>query len=920
MVADIARTTYDPGRQYRALIAQQGRVTLEADNNEASSIAVESLRLETIDILGPAGTPNDGYKVGTSGNTITIGAGTYYLSGWRLTLNTPVDVAHQPDWIDTDPVVLQQGNELIALLVTEQSVCAVEDQALREVALGGPDSAARTRLMQHFLTIPIDGDNCATGATTISGLLDEDGVTIDPATCALVSQARLLAGFVPGPPDNDPCTPAAAGGYLGADNQMIRVTVIAYDAPTRSGTLLWGWNNASLLYRANMTDPVTLTLVSVPVDEEHAPQLGQMVEILRTEAELGDGNRIADSEGFVTSLAQAYSFDTGEIVLSDPLPAEFQSDKNMLFVRLWQAAVPFDAGKATPLDDSSGVTVAITLPVLPTHIAGRPFWHFAVRPATPQNIYPQRYFDAPQPPDGPRQWITDLAVVQSTGKSVTVIDDCRVQFPGNGGGTCSCCGLVLGPDDVASRGGLQSVVASLAGGPAVLSLKAGVYILERPLLLNDSNSGLIIEGCSDGVIIEGNAKNLAAFGTGLVRLNGATDVTLRRLTFNGQVAAPTNKQSGLVPMAAVTLVAVEDILIEDCTFKLLPRAVAVFGGAIMVLGATESVRLRRNRFLGEARDSILCGVFALTTAKNVSTALDGWEIADNSFQGFYAAVVGFAHLGLIRCLDNVVTNCGSGFVFAQANIGAASAFLTAATAAQNAQLSGAATALMRRDILAKIITQGALFDSLSKVAPPSVSEQAMAVLSADMQTRGNDALAALTDAKAASGTAAKKRTTKAAHETSATAETSAAGTSGAPDPLEGASIVAEAYEPQLVPALRITDNEISLGTVSTWIGIAMIQSPSDAMTTLVVTGNRVSVPDVNSIACGILFPSAASISGNMFLQLGGFEKSAKAALIAISQTGILQIGANVVRFEEFILPARTPPATTSWDFLNTVAS
>ena len=64
MAADLARITYDPTRQYRSVITQQGRVTLEADNNEAAIIAGEALRLETIDIVGPTGTPDDGYKVG----------------------------------------------------------------------------------------------------------------------------------------------------------------------------------------------------------------------------------------------------------------------------------------------------------------------------------------------------------------------------------------------------------------------------------------------------------------------------------------------------------------------------------------------------------------------------------------------------------------------------------------------------------------------------------------------------------------------------------------------------------------------------------------------------------------------------------------------------------------------------------------
>ena len=66
MAADIARITYDPTRQYRAVVRQQGRVTLEADENEAATLASEALRLETIDIFGPTAAIGDGYLVGSA--------------------------------------------------------------------------------------------------------------------------------------------------------------------------------------------------------------------------------------------------------------------------------------------------------------------------------------------------------------------------------------------------------------------------------------------------------------------------------------------------------------------------------------------------------------------------------------------------------------------------------------------------------------------------------------------------------------------------------------------------------------------------------------------------------------------------------------------------------------------------------------
>jgi hypothetical protein len=456
MASDLARISFDPGRQYRAVIAQQGRVTLEADVNEASAVASEALRLGTFNIIGPVGTPDDGYKVmpGPNPGEIEVRSGVMYLGGWRLTLDHNVNIAAQPDWLD-QPVSHPTGHVVVSLLVTEQSVSAVEDYALREVALGGPDTAARTRLMQHFLQLP-GGPSCDDGAEAVQQALASDGVTLDAKNFNLVSSARLQVGFVAPAAANDPCTPAAQGGYLGADNQLVRVTVIDFDPTDRKGTLLWGWNNASFLYRASVRDLRTLTLTPVvPVDPEHAPQLGQVVEVLRSRAALGypkdDGNFVAADAGFATAVHQAYSFDIGTFGLADALPGEYLTDPHPLFVRLWQAKVSFTAGEPAALDATSGLTVTITMTAaLPSQIAARPFWRFAVRPSTPGQVYPQRYKEARQPPEGPRQWLCPLAVLSVTrgdgGLQVQLAADCRAHFlPLTKVQPCECCSLVLDP-------------------------------------------------------------------------------------------------------------------------------------------------------------------------------------------------------------------------------------------------------------------------------------------------------------------------------------------------------------------------------------------------------------------------------------------------------------------------------------------
>jgi hypothetical protein len=953
MDADIARVSYDPARHYRSLVAQQGRVTLEADNNEGTMLQAEALRLETIDIVGPAGTPDNGYAVssGSGPGGVTVGPGIFYLGGWRLRLDAAVDLSKQPDWVDAPAFTTTQGDLAVALLVTEQSVCAAEDQALREVALGGPDSAARTRLMQRFLRVATTGTTCSAGASSVAALLTEDGVTVDAYSLQLVSSARLRAGFVPGQTSTDPCQPSAVGGYLGADNQLIRVTVTSYNATAKTGTLLWGWNNASLLYRAeipNATDPLTLKLTTVPVDQEHAPQQNQIVEILRTTTELGDNNFIADGEGYVIAVAQAWSPDTGEIVLAHSPPTGYQNNTDPLFVRLWQAEVNFEAGKAVALDTTSGITVAITMDALPSNIAARPFWHFAVRPAMPQAIFPQRYQDAPQRPDGPRQWITDLAVVSPQAQGSTLLADCRIPFLPLTQQKGGCCGVVMGPADVSGAGGLQAVCDSLAGSAAILSLRTGSYNLAAPLMLSAKHAGLTIEGCTDKVVLQATGTDLTPFRAGLVKLDGVRDVTLRRLEFEiplvAQGQAPTVQVGTLVGM---TVLSAQGLTIDACVFGSVVTSVYAFGAAILVVGPTAGVTLTKNAFGLATAGPELFGVLAIVVEDRANAELDQWLITGNRFANLLCAVLGFAQLGLIRCKDNVVTGSQAGFFFAEANLGdttyytqealARGSDVTRAAGAGGVTTGQAAYAALRPDILTGWSTKIApVVNTLPATSTPTISDVARSALVTQMKTAGSALYAKLAPTGA---TTTAATTTDRAQRQEVNVNTVDF------ENLGQLSMAGELAGVTLTPALRIEDNEITVvasatsvagatsvgsatsgasatsaaGANSFSLGIDVILSPSEPGS-VIVSGNRVVVPDATTVACGLLFPAGAVVTGNLLaqLQVAPDRDTTLPCLILITNTPAIMVSANLASFTEYIFPPRaTSAATTSWEFLET---
>jgi hypothetical protein len=91
---------------------------------------------------------------------------------------------------------------------------------------------------------------------------------------------------------------------------------------------------------------------------------------------------------------------------------------------------------------------------------------------------------------------------------------------------------------------------------------------------------------------------------------------------------------------------------------------------------------------------------------------------------------------------------------------------------------------------------------------------------------------------------------------------------------------------------------------------------------VMVTGNRVVVPDATTVACALMGPFAAVVTGNMFWQKAVHPDGAQgefALILLAGSTGIIASG-NVTVFAELIAPARPAQASTdTWDFLNTVA-
>ncbi len=651
MGSDIARRTYDKSRQYRAVVMQQGRVTVEADWNEEWQIVNEEERKEALDIVGSSGTPDNGYHVMPVAKApfdFTVSQGTMYVGGMRVSLDKTVQYSQQLEWIDhlldpdwlnpSDLPRVQSRREFIYLSLREQEVSAVEDLVLREVALGGPDTAQRTRLVQRIMREQTQAEDCPAALAQAVEQWAAKGLHFDPQTMRLMPSGKLKVGFTNVVTNPDPCEPQARGGYLGADNQLIRIQISGYDQDSKSYTLVWGFDNASFLYRVQVGDDLkTLILQSRPVDDFHKPKKDQAVEILAAAVQLDEmdiTDYVAQATGIVTTLDSDYVSDTQTISLTDALPQDYgdSSKVPVVFLRVWQEEKSFTPGTPVTLG-TTGLQVTVT--DQPLYVGD--YWTMAVRPDTgvdpnaSTDIFPHRYLASPQCPNGPRLWVCPLAVVEwDIEGHITHNYDCRNPFDNlvdltkrNLGG---CCNVTIRPEDLTVNKTLQSIIDKYSQKEQVsVCLMPGTYTLTEPLRLGPQHSNLTLEGCHHGVTIQAAAGSEKQFLDGLIVLTGVSNVTIQGLRFElpltpfySRDLASGPRIAGLHPSEVRNILGAQlpnlqvsigirtlqcaALAIQDCYFHF-PQAGEqnVFGAGIFAGSECDRLTVQDNRFvrLGE---------------------------------------------------------------------------------------------------------------------------------------------------------------------------------------------------------------------------------------------------------------------------------------------------------------------------------
>ncbi|GAB3307721.1 hypothetical protein GCM10027451_16000 [Geodermatophilus aquaeductus] len=480
MKGDFTRRTFRERNHYRSVLMQQGRVQLDADWNEQAEIQDHLDRTTTRDTIGRHGAPigcagmeivcsTGDVTTGCAGADLRISAGRYYVDGILCENDADVPLVAQPD-LPRVKLPDDAGRYVAYLDVWAEHVTALERPELREVALGGPDTATRSRTIWQVRLCREDRETCPAP--------DEEWTppegTGEPGQLRARAQAPQT--------DEGPCVVPATAGYRRLENQLYRVEIRdgspplrqeggaltddhygypspdvedaadapadvpaekAYDSPAADDessavTFVWSRENGSVTARLVDIQGPTLIIAAPGRDTDLGFAKNDWVEAISSDhTRRGEPGLLVQLEEATGTKLTVRGWDEGAPTLdslgADPVVRRWDSDGAVTLV------VPTDPGQWTDLED--GVQVQFEagsfrtgdywlIPARSANLTGE-----VVDPALAGDVEWPRDDGEPlfRPPVGIEHHYAPLALLDRVDGRWTRCADCRNLFPPLGG-------------------------------------------------------------------------------------------------------------------------------------------------------------------------------------------------------------------------------------------------------------------------------------------------------------------------------------------------------------------------------------------------------------------------------------------------------------------------------------------------------
>jgi Family of unknown function (DUF6519) len=528
MKGDFTRSTFRPKKHYRQVNHQQGRVGLDADWNEQAEITAYRSETEALDVVGRAGAPKHDAGFGVDGTgapsgDFKIGAGRFYVDGILCENDAEILFTKQPDLPGTTPLTTP-GRYAVYLDVWQRHLTALDDPEIREVALGGPDTATRTKTIWQVRTGSIEEHmTCAS----------------KPAPWKVESDGRLRARAQPDAQSDEPCIVPPGAGYRRLENQLYRVEIhragpwwdeslagpnVRLVAPA---TFKWSRDNGFITALIGSIGPNTITLTAARKDPVVGFAPGHWIEIIDA------GNELRGEPGTLVRIAAV-----DDLVLTVDLTTvvgTFPSTLDLALlpkVRRWDSVgevivtAPSTNDGFIPLED--GVEVKFERGSYDTG----DYWMIPARTDLGRVEWLQVPGSSPSVPEAQRplgiqHHFCCLAIIEvTTGGEITLKEDCRRLFPPltELEDACGCCTKTVGQTGEADYRFIQEAVDSLPTAGGQICVLPGTYE-ESVEIIGKEN--IIIIGCGKRSVL---APAVPETGP-IIQIKDSSNIRLENLSF-----------------------------------------------------------------------------------------------------------------------------------------------------------------------------------------------------------------------------------------------------------------------------------------------------------------------------------------------------------------------------------------------------
>jgi len=434
--ADVSRFLSGLYGQYSGVLAQQGRLLLDAELNEQNAILLDYLRRLTTDLVGPFAGPSSGAGFAVDPvvqdgkcRAVRLTPGHYYVYG----LCCQVPAPHQP--VNQELAIGEHEPPFVVYLaVWEQAVSAIQAPDLIDPALsaGIPDTTRRSQVRWH----PVAGRKLPAREEDLTELDRESIIRAFDEYNADARRRPTLGAraYSGGAPEPGPGTAPLPWGYRGVENQLYRVEV-HHGGDAEEATFKWSRDNGSVEFGLEgLTEPDgdgvrTATLQRVWYDTRQGLEAGDWVELVDDHwAPFGTPAPLLQVQGI--SLA------TRQVTLQDADGRRAFSAALHPLLRRWDQqpdspapnhGIPVQQAHRKWFELEDGVQIRFEAPE--ARYQRGDSWQIPARTATSGVLWPQSRDEQPAPlaiiPDWPYRYLAPLALLrQLPGEPV----DLRVLF------------------------------------------------------------------------------------------------------------------------------------------------------------------------------------------------------------------------------------------------------------------------------------------------------------------------------------------------------------------------------------------------------------------------------------------------------------------------------------------------------------